>query len=582
MKTIEIGKTLRLPADAVTQTIGVIARKGAGKTYLAGILAEGMLDIQAQVVVMDPVGNWWGLRVLKDGKGAGYDIPVLGGENGDIPIEPEAGALIARLIVEKNISAVVDISGFRKNARKRFVTDFAETFFHLKKKSRTPVHLILEEAQLLAPQKCQKGEERMLGAMEDIVRLGRNYGIGSTLITQRPQSVNKDVLNQVEALFLLQVNGAHERKAIEQWVVEKGVDVRDMVLELPSLPVGEGFIWSPQWLKLFKRIQVGKKKTFDGSATPTFGSKSAEPGKLREADIQEIRSAMMEVVEKAEANDPEKLRREIQRLQLELNKAQKGALTGERADQFRNEGAEMERRRLQKHIEAIKAPCKKLDSLLAKAREIETVIEEILGGLSNIETGEGRIPFTPSLNKQVAVGSLNPCIHAERQSHVENIEIPDLSAGARDMIQVLCQMYPKKLTVTQLSILSGRSRRSSAFLPNLRMIQRYGLAAAMGKDMIATENALGLFGDGETIPTDPKSLVEFWKRRLHPSAGVMLELLLESYPLDVGKNILSERSGVSMTSSAFEGHIRELVKNGLAVKEDFGNIRAAHELFAGG
>lgn len=51
----------------------------------------------------------------------------------------------------------------------------------------------------------------MLGAVEDIVRLGRNYGSGCMLLSQRPQSVNKEVLNQVECLFVGQINEAHAR-----------------------------------------------------------------------------------------------------------------------------------------------------------------------------------------------------------------------------------------------------------------------------------------------------------------------------------------------------------------------------------
>ena len=68
------------------------------------------------------------------------------------------------------------------------------------------------------------GDERMLGAFEDLVRLGRNYGIGVSLISQRPQSVNKEVLNMTECLFVLQVNGAQERKALTDWIVEKRIE----------------------------------------------------------------------------------------------------------------------------------------------------------------------------------------------------------------------------------------------------------------------------------------------------------------------------------------------------------------------
>jgi hypothetical protein len=100
----------------------------------------------------------------------------------------------------------------------------------------------------------------MLGAFESIVRLGRNYGIGASLITQRPQSVNKEVLSQVECLCVLQVNGTHERKALEEWVQEAGAD-RKLVGELPGLERGEGYVWSPSWLRIFQRVHFAKKTT---------------------------------------------------------------------------------------------------------------------------------------------------------------------------------------------------------------------------------------------------------------------------------------------------------------------------------
>ncbi|MCH8959750.1 MAG: DUF1800 family protein [Bacteroidetes bacterium] len=199
---LKIGSNLSLPVDAVTQTFGFIGRKRSGKTYATGKLVEELSKAKAQVIVLDPVGVWYGLRLDRTGKGPGLAIPVLGGEHGDIPLESGGGRLIADLVVDKTLSVVLDISLFSKAKRKDFVADFAEHLFHRKKKSRTPLHVVFEEAQMFAPQmKAGKdiGMARMLGAVEDIVRIGGNYGIGSTLISQRPQSVNKEVLNQVEA-----------------------------------------------------------------------------------------------------------------------------------------------------------------------------------------------------------------------------------------------------------------------------------------------------------------------------------------------------------------------------------------------
>jgi DNA helicase HerA-like ATPase len=81
----------------------------------------------------------------------------------------------------------------------RFMVAFAETLYRL---NREAVHLFVDEADAFAPQARNYGgdENRMLGAMEDIVRRGRKRGIGCTLITQRPAVLNKNVLTQCEVL----------------------------------------------------------------------------------------------------------------------------------------------------------------------------------------------------------------------------------------------------------------------------------------------------------------------------------------------------------------------------------------------
>jgi DNA helicase HerA-like ATPase len=172
---LRIAKNLSLPDDAATQTYGFIARKGAGKTYAAGKLVEELLTLGAPTIVIDPVGNWYGLQIAADGRSPGFAIPVFGGEHGDVPIAVDQGDALARLLVPRRLAAVVDVSSFRKNERKRFVAEFAEALFHAAKLDPTPRTIVIEEAQVFAPQR-ERGSERLLGAIEDIVRLGRNYG----------------------------------------------------------------------------------------------------------------------------------------------------------------------------------------------------------------------------------------------------------------------------------------------------------------------------------------------------------------------------------------------------------------------
>jgi DNA helicase HerA-like ATPase len=123
-------------------------------------------------------------------------------------------------LVDRHISVVLDVMHFRKAERTRFATAFAEQFFHRKKTARTACHLFIEEAQAYLPQMVRGDEARMVGVFEDIGKVGRNYGIGNSLISQRPQAINKDVLNQVEVLLAFQTNGPQERKAIAGWTAE--------------------------------------------------------------------------------------------------------------------------------------------------------------------------------------------------------------------------------------------------------------------------------------------------------------------------------------------------------------------------
>jgi len=59
---IRLGSGLDLPADTVTQTFAILAKRGSGKTYTALVLAEELLTAGAQVIIADPVGVCWGLR----------------------------------------------------------------------------------------------------------------------------------------------------------------------------------------------------------------------------------------------------------------------------------------------------------------------------------------------------------------------------------------------------------------------------------------------------------------------------------------------------------------------------------------
>ena len=74
---LHIGTDLSLPLNAVTEKLAFLGRTGSGKTYAAMKLAELMLEAGAQIVSLDPVGAWHGLRI-----GGSWNVYIFGGMRG--------------------------------------------------------------------------------------------------------------------------------------------------------------------------------------------------------------------------------------------------------------------------------------------------------------------------------------------------------------------------------------------------------------------------------------------------------------------------------------------------------------------
>lgn len=329
MKGLKLAEDLVLPADeAVTQKYGFIGRSGSGKSYAAMRLAELFLECGAQIIALDWVGIWWSLRLAADGKHPGFPhVYIFGGEHKDVDLLPESGALIADLVVDKHLSVVLDVMHFRKAERTRFATAFAEQFFHRKKTARTACHLFIEEAQAYLPQFVRGEEARMVGVFEDIGKVGRNYGIGNSLISQRPQAINKDVLNQLEVLLAFQANGPQERKAIAGWTAENTSAGAAMMQELPKLRVGHALVWSPQWLRIAQPAAISRRVTYDASSTPTQRAKAVAPTKLAPEELAQLGEQMAATIERAKADDPRELKKQIAGLTKRL--AEKEAVLAE-------------------------------------------------------------------------------------------------------------------------------------------------------------------------------------------------------------------------------------------------------------
>jgi uncharacterized protein len=57
-----------IPEEALDDRLGFTGVSGSGKTYSAGTVVERVLERRGRVIIIDPLGVWYGLRLLTDGK----------------------------------------------------------------------------------------------------------------------------------------------------------------------------------------------------------------------------------------------------------------------------------------------------------------------------------------------------------------------------------------------------------------------------------------------------------------------------------------------------------------------------------
>lgn len=213
-----------LPESALDKHIAILGKTGSGKSNLAKLIAEDLLANDKRVVVIDPTGVWWGLRLMADGSSSGHSCVIFGGQHGDLPLSESHGEAIAKVVSTTSTPAIIDTRTLPQSERTKFFTDFAHTIVATNQGELT---LIIDEAHVFMPQAgsgAGKASATMLHAGNNLVSLGRGVGLRVILICQRPSKLHKDALTQVETLVSMRFTSPQDQKAIKEWVEDVSSD----------------------------------------------------------------------------------------------------------------------------------------------------------------------------------------------------------------------------------------------------------------------------------------------------------------------------------------------------------------------
>lgn len=576
---------LDLPPDAVTQTFAILAKRGSGKTYTASVLAEELLKAGLHVVIADPVGVWWGLRASADGTGPGLPIALLGGNHGDVPLVVTAGELIADLVVDERLPAVLDLSLFRKGERTRFMTDFCERLYH---RNRNPLHFILDEADEFAPQRPLPGQQRLLGAVDDLVRRGRARGLGVTLVTQRTAVLNKDVLTQTEVLVALRTIAPQDRDAIDAWVKVHGTTEQRTALmdSLPSLPIGRAWFWSPGWLDVFQQVQVRKRETFDSSATPKVGEAMRAPQQLAPVDIERLQERMAALVEQVEESDPQILRRRIAELEQRL-KAGTAAPKVERV------------------VERVEIPVLRDDqveqlqvtvsTLAGVGSQLVQIAHDLSAALARVAVPTAQPVAAPQLaasngqhaqlQPQVSYKPAQPPVQGQKPSQLVEEATKRIEGISRpqqrilDTLAALEALGLASIDKRSLAVLSGQSPKSSGYGNNLGTLRARSLIEyPAGGTAALTASGRAAARPGPQIHT-LDDLHAAWFAWLPRPQVRILQALIAHYPEPMERAALAKAAEQSPTSSGYGNNLGAMRSLGLIAYPTGGLVAAMPLLF---
>lgn len=565
-----------IPAEALKQSIAFVGRTGSGKSYAAKSAVEQLLRDGARVCIIDPTSVWHGLRSSADGKSAGFPIAVFGaGPDADPKIGEHSGDALGRLVAENNVPAIIDVSDFTAGARTRFMTHFLDELYRV---NRHPLTLVIDEADMFAPQRAMPDQTVMLSRMEQICRRGRVRGFRPWLITQRPATLHKDVLSQANTLVALQLTAPQDRDAIGAWIEgqadrEQG---KRVLAELPKLQKGEAWVWSPSH-DVLNRVRFPKITTFDSGRSPEEGG-TAAPVTLAVVDLSAIAESLQAVEADIAENDPKVLRARIKELEAASGKPDKTAID-----------AAFERGKDEGIARAIADCADRFELLALDARAHAFDIRKIAGLKSvTVDASKLDLPSYEALAKDfekvdysrvriepVETGDV-VVLDGKRRTVGERVSAGGLPKAELSILTAIAQRAPRPTSRAQASILSGYSIKSSTFANACGALRSQGLIDGRGDDMRITDAGRKAAGKVPTMPSGAE-LVAFWADRLPKAESIILQTIVDRYPRAVGKDDLATRSGYSATSSSFANAIGKL--RSLALVHGRGEFMASRDLF---
>lgn len=555
MAKAKIGEGITLDVSRLIETRMLIqSNSGGGKSWAVRKLLEETHG-KVQQIVLDVEGEFGTLREKFD-----Y---ILAGKGGDVDANPKTAELLARKVLELEVSLIVDLYELKKPDRIRFVKLFVDALVNSPKELWHPCLVVIDEAHVFAP---EKGESDAAGAVIDLATRGRKRGFACVLATQRLSKLNKDVaaecLNKLIGRTSLDID--RKRAADELGFVTAGQS-----LSLRSLKPGDFFSFGPALHDEVVQGRIGSVCTTHPKAGQRLGFKRTRPTAHIKAVLRKLtdlpKEAEAELHDKAQlTNQVGLLKSEVRRLEAELRKAP--AAVPATPDKGVVKRATQE----------------------AKAELLAYTVRELEGMTTRVRKQLNEVSLKPWLGRQELAKSAQ-VPPPKAVSAVTSSKIPQqllvkgptkldtnsggLGACERKILGFLAMKPNQTFTKVQVGAMTGYRHSSGGFNNALSKLTQAGLIQREHGGLIR-------LGDSEVqhlVDSTPHTLQD-WIAKLGACERAIYQKVLETPNADWTKPALAEETGYSAGSGGFNNALSRLNTLGLIRREHGGTIRLNPEV----
>lgn len=540
-KNILLGKDAPLNLERLVETRLLLqANSGGGKSWALRRILE-QTHGQIQQIVIDVEDEFHTLREQ-------FDYVLAGSQGGDCPADVKSAALLARRLLELNVSAIVGIFELKAHDRIRFVRIFLDALVNAPRELWHPVLVVLDEAHMFCP---QHGEAESAGAVIDLMTRGRKRGFCGILATQRISKLHKDAAAEAN-------NKLIGRSALDvdmkRAADELGFTSREDHAGLRTLKPGEFFCFGPALSDTIVKMKVGDIRT----THPRAGQHAAPPAPPRE----KVRAVLAKL-----ADLPKVAAEEAQTVTA----------------------LQMKVRELERQLRTVPAPAKATEAKTVRI-EVPILKDSQVGRLEKAaqrlhEAGNVTLETSRALVSIIskAAQMMKGTAAVQAMTHVQPRTLPTVAkptaiplahggvlAKAERLILTALAQYPNGRTKIQVAILTGYSVNSGGFNNSLAKLRAADFMVGNGGQLRITESGIENLGSFNPLPTG-SALLSHWLNQLPKCERAILETLAAVFPASLPKSEVAARTQYSENSGGFNNALSrlrafELINRGTEIK----------------